>query len=428
MFYTRINKIKIFNEEKKLKEQCNHRKIRIYTYVEPFNEKKQALTFSDLLPLTAKQRRQKLLDAVQAETSKFIQSCNLEIIGTNDHQTLLFGESGLIIYKNEQIPEKLIIQIWMIESDNGMYNFILDADTILDNDIFEELLSTVEIALTVTESVNNEAIDVKKTVLQLLRSNLNVDESDLTGYWQTSLSRTEHYPHGLCDRQDEAGITGVTGNMLVDYTLFGFENEASFSSTIASEMNLQQPFNAPLNATFSSWKGAVGGEEEFIRQIYPLAKYLYENRDGIHPLFLTAQAALEAGWKIKTPGNNIFGITKGASWTGEVNLLPTIEIFNTPDKTYVLPEKIVSLEQIAPEKYRYRVYRQFRVYTSLENSLEDYMSLLKASPYHKAWPYRHDPREYARQMAGMYTKNPDYAKTLIAVIDFVELKVKNYKL
>jgi flagellar protein FlgJ len=423
MFYTRINKIRIFNDQ----ELYSYRKIRIYTYVEPFYQKNldEALTFSDLTPLTAKQRRQKLLDAVQTEVSKFIQSCNLEIIGTNDDQALLFGESGLIIYKNEQIPDKLIIQVWMIESDNGMYNFALDTDIIIDNDIFKELLSTVETVLAIGEPLSNEAIDIKKTVLQLLRSNLNVGENDLVAYWQTSLSRTEHYPHGLCDRQN---VADIEGNILIDYTLFGFENEISSSSTIASEMNLQQPFNAPLNATFSLWKGAVGGEEEFIRQIYPLAKYLYENHNSIHPLFLTAQAALEAGWKVKTPGNNIFGITKGASWTGEVNLLPTIEIFNTPDKTYTLPEKVVSVEQIAPDKYRYRVYRQFRAYISLENSLEDYMSLLKASPCRKAWPYRHDPREYARQMAGTYTKNPDYAKTLIAVIDFIELKVINYKL
>ncbi|MDR1221917.1 MAG: hypothetical protein LBL07_03440 [Tannerella sp.] len=32
----------------------------------------------------------------------------------------------------------------------------------------------------------------------------------------------EHYPHGARDRQDTAD---TTGNIPVDYTLFGFENE-----------------------------------------------------------------------------------------------------------------------------------------------------------------------------------------------------------
>ena len=48
---------------------------------------------------------------------------------------------------------------------------------------------------------------------------------------------------------------------------------------------------------------------EFVRKIYPAAARLYRS-GGVHPLFVTAQAALETGWKIKGVGNNIFGITR----------------------------------------------------------------------------------------------------------------------
>jgi hypothetical protein len=41
-------------------------------------------------------------------------------------------------------------------------------------------------------------------------------------YWQITLNHAEHYLHGARDRQDTAD---TTGNILVDYTLFGFENE-----------------------------------------------------------------------------------------------------------------------------------------------------------------------------------------------------------
>jgi hypothetical protein len=34
------------------------------------------------------------------------------------------------------------------------------------------------------------------------------------------LNRKEHYPHGTRDRQD---VYDTTGNILIDYTLFGFE-------------------------------------------------------------------------------------------------------------------------------------------------------------------------------------------------------------
>jgi flagellar protein FlgJ len=136
-------------------------------------------------------------------------------------------------------------------------------------------------------------------------------------------------------------------------------------------------------------------------------------------LFVTAQAALETGWKIKKDRNNIFGITKG-SWTGATNLLLTTEILDTPDKTFTLPEKVVSVEPLASGKYRYSVYRLFRAYASIDECLEDHFALLKGSLYAHAWEYRDDPREYARRIAPVYATSPDYANTLVAVINDVE--------
>jgi hypothetical protein len=51
---------------------------------------------------------------------------------------------------------------------------------------------------------------------------LRANKDDLVGYWQASLNRAEHFPHGCRDKQD---VYDTTGNILIDYTLFGFENE-----------------------------------------------------------------------------------------------------------------------------------------------------------------------------------------------------------
>ena len=80
---------------------------------------------------------------------------------------------------------------------------------------------------------------------------------------------------------------------------------------------------------------------EFVRKIYPAAARLYRS-GGVHPLFVTAQAALETGWKIKGIGNNIFGITKGSKWTGSVSLELTTEYFKTPSVKFKAPERVVS--------------------------------------------------------------------------------------
>ena len=98
----------------------------------------------------------------------------------------------------------------------------------------------------------------------------------------------------------------------------------------------------------------------FIKTLYPAALSLYE-RGGIHPLFVVAQAGVETGWKIKGTGNNIFGITKGSTWKGKVQLYLTTEYFKAENVKFKEPERIVSIEKLNENKYRYKVYRYFRV-------------------------------------------------------------------
>jgi flagellum-specific peptidoglycan hydrolase FlgJ len=38
----------------------------------------------------------------------------------------------------------------------------------------------------------------------------------------------------------------------------------------------------------------------FVKAVYPAAKALWEKQDSISPLFVTAQAALETGWKAES--------------------------------------------------------------------------------------------------------------------------------
>lgn len=168
---------------------------------------------------------------------------------------------------------------------------------------------------------------------------------------------------------------------------------------------------------------------EFVKKIYPAAKNLYKNKGGIHPLFVTAQAALETGWQIKGISNNIFGITKGTTWTGKTELCLTTEYFSTPNKSFQEPERIVQVLPVPSNgRYRYRVYRLFRVYDSLEYCLDDHLSLLKKPMYADAWPYRNDPQEYAKRIVddtgAKYATDPNYATIMSDVIDRVDGYVK----
>jgi hypothetical protein len=231
MFYVRINKIKVFNNREGFLGLFNRAEMQIYSYVQPFTLSMEAtpepartddVAISELMALPdAAARRQRLLDAVLAEAGPPAQSSYLEVNGVKDNQTLLFGDAGLVIFSSDLIPDGLDMRLWMIESDEDVRSFALDADKVLDSDAFKGLFAAAETALLVTSPVLSGVIAVGGVAVSLLRQKLRANKDDLAGYWQATLNRAEHYPHGTRDRQD---TYDTTGNLLVDYTLFGYEN------------------------------------------------------------------------------------------------------------------------------------------------------------------------------------------------------------
>ncbi|MDR0758369.1 MAG: hypothetical protein LBF85_11070 [Tannerella sp.] len=233
MFYVRINKMKVFDNREGFLGLFNRSaELRIYSYVsnpagtaEHILENGRpvpplSLSVSDLLNLDENGRRERLLEQVLAEAGLLAQSKYLEINGVKDNQTLLFGDAGLVIYSSEHIPDELDIRLWVIESDADVRSFALEADRVLDSDAFKGLFAAVETALAVAAPALSGAIAVGGVAIDLLRRKLRANKDDLVGYWQVSLNHAEHYPHGTRDRQD---VYDTTGNILVDYTLFGFE-------------------------------------------------------------------------------------------------------------------------------------------------------------------------------------------------------------
>lgn len=167
--------------------------------------------------------------------------------------------------------------------------------------------------------------------------------------------------------------------------------------------------------------------KEFVKWIYPAAK-----SGEISPVFVTAQAALESGWGKSAIGNNLFGITKGSSWTGAVQLVNTTEYFSRPDVTFKAPEKVLSVTKINDKRYKYQVKRFFRDYQSLEQCLTDHLAILKKTGFSDAWPYRNDARQYVVKIqdcvGSKYATSPDYVVTMNKLFSMVEKVVKEEKL
>lgn len=163
---------------------------------------------------------------------------------------------------------------------------------------------------------------------------------------------------------------------------------------------------------------ATAAQCKFAREVYEAAKAATD----IAPEFVAAQAILESGWgKSRIGRYNLFGITRGSNWTGGTILVRTHEYFNTPDRSFTLPEKVVAVAYSkTKKKYYYTVDRLFRDYGSLADCLADHTRILQKPGYADAWPYRHDAEEFARRIADgegcKYATDPFYASSISKLI------------
>jgi peptidoglycan hydrolase FlgJ len=163
---------------------------------------------------------------------------------------------------------------------------------------------------------------------------------------------------------------------------------------------------AGLTAQGTSGPGAgqwpARNAEEFVRTIRPAATAAAREL-GVDADTIIAHAALETGWGRSMPTGadgrpsfNLFGIKAGSSWTGAVQQSQTKEFSGGR---------------------MHEVTDGFRAYSSPEQSIQDYVGLLKGNPrYAGALGTGSDAEAFARGLArGGYATDPDYVTKLTAV-------------
>jgi peptidoglycan hydrolase FlgJ len=130
---------------------------------------------------------------------------------------------------------------------------------------------------------------------------------------------------------------------------------------------------APASSSASAVSGTPAGAiahspAEFVHRMMPPIRRIAASL-GVDPMGILAQAALETGWGQRMPrhadgssSNNMFGVKAGDEWTGARASADSVEVANgvaTPRRT------------------------TFRAYGSIEESVNDFASLLKSSPRYR---------------------------------------------
>jgi peptidoglycan hydrolase FlgJ len=142
---------------------------------------------------------------------------------------------------------------------------------------------------------------------------------------------------------------------------------------------------------------------EFVNRVMPSIRRA-SLRLGLDPSGMLAQAALETGWGQRmplnadgSPSHNLFGIKAGEGWSGAKATADTIEV----------------VDGVASPRRA-----SFRAYSSVEESVNDFASLLKNSPrYRDVIAAGNDANAYVASMGKSgYATDPEYGNKLNQIL------------
>lgn len=211
MFYLRLNKVRIFNNYRLLGSSD----LQLMSFV-TMGEADFPMLNEFYRTSDAAVKKELIAQAVNKVLCSRIMP---QIQRIKDNQVIYFGDTGYNVFVNDTIPQDLNWMLLAIKSNQQLVDNATLAGEILTEQNLNSLVATIAmlsgVASPVTAAVSTLTLLVAQSVLKVCT---NAKDHQL-GLLLTSFVRQEHYPNGKRDAQD---VPDATGNMKVDYTIFGF--------------------------------------------------------------------------------------------------------------------------------------------------------------------------------------------------------------
>lgn len=211
MFYLRLNKLRIYSNGALLDMTV----VQLMSFV-TLGETDFPMLNNFYRTSDANQKRELVTQAVSRVVSSRVMP---EIQRVKDNQLIFFGDIGYNVFLADAIPENLNWMLLAVKSSQQLIDNSALLAQILTESNLNTLVDTIGMlasaASPVTAAVSTLTTMVAQSVLKFCA---NTHDRQL-GMLLTSFTRQEHYPFGERDAQD---VPDATGNMKVDYTIFGF--------------------------------------------------------------------------------------------------------------------------------------------------------------------------------------------------------------
>lgn len=160
---------------------------------------------------------------------------------------------------------------------------------------------------------------------------------------------------------------------------------------------------------------------DFVHKYWRYAQQT-QKKTGISAIAILAQAAVESGWGEHAPGNMLFGIkAKASDPPRKRQLLTTTEYLKSPDQGHRFP-KVLSITEVKPGLWKYRVKDWFRRYRTAKGSFDDHAQFFLTNlRYAEAVRVGADPLAFLREVARAgYATDPNYFDLLAKVVRMIE--------
>ena len=147
-----------------------------------------------------------------------------EVDRVQDNVPVSFGDTGLVVYEAEEIPEAFTWTFVAVRSSLDVREAAGDVNEILSepgfNSFSTNLLDLLQAGSVLANPAYAAGMEIAKFVAQAGARRLMKKGDRQLGAVTVSFIRPEHYPQGIRERHD---VHDMTGNMFFDYTIFGYK-------------------------------------------------------------------------------------------------------------------------------------------------------------------------------------------------------------
>ncbi|KAF2081224.1 hypothetical protein [Flavobacterium sharifuzzamanii] len=216
MFYVRLNKLRIIKNG----DLIGKGEIQFMSFINQSSD-----SFPNLNEFFETNDENRKKEIIKDSVSQVIQSRILmTIYKVKDKSIITFGDTGYIVYKDDKIPQDFSWQIVGVELDKKMRDNAALIKAILTDSNINVLTKGIEALAKTTNPVSGAVVELSKLVVGVILDIAKNKKDDQVGYYLSSFIEKLDYPNGIRDKQD---VPDLTGNMFVDYSIFGYLDYAT---------------------------------------------------------------------------------------------------------------------------------------------------------------------------------------------------------